>query len=116
MQAKMRSLLRLLVKSIIEDRKRQADATAAREAHHFASPAADPSAQNTQDTGTLEAGTDTHAHSYAHTNRELQGMVKLYSRNRIQHFYCHYGMHICIFVFPLKGSWKCEKIHGGESY
>lgn len=52
MQAKMRSLLRLLVKSIIEDRKRQADATAAREAHHSASPAADPSAQKTQDTGT----------------------------------------------------------------
>lgn len=38
MQAKMRSLLRLLVKSIIEDRKRQADATAAREAHHSATP------------------------------------------------------------------------------
>lgn len=44
MQAKMRSLLRLLVKSIIEDRKRQADAAAAaaaaaaRVAHHSASP------------------------------------------------------------------------------
>lgn len=58
MQAKMRSLLRLLVKSIIGDRERQADAAAALEAHHSASPAADPSAQNTQDTGT-----DAHAHS-----------------------------------------------------
>lgn len=67
MQAKIRSLLRLLVKSIIGDRERQADATEAREAHHSASPAADPSVQNTQDTGTLEAGTDTHAHSYTHT-------------------------------------------------
>lgn len=67
-QAKMRSLLRLLVKSIIEDRKRQADATAAWEAHHSASPVAD-TALNTQDTGT-EAGTDTDAHSYAHANRE----------------------------------------------
>lgn len=46
MQAKMRSLLRLLVKSIIGDRERQADATAAREAHHSASPTVDLSAQN----------------------------------------------------------------------
>lgn len=42
MQAKMRSLLRLLVKSIIGDRERQADATAAWEAHHSPSPAVDP--------------------------------------------------------------------------
>lgn len=48
-QAKMRSLLRLLVKSIIEDGKRQADAGAAREAHHSASPTVDPSEQDTQD-------------------------------------------------------------------
>lgn len=46
MQAKMRSLLRLLVKSIIEDRKRQAAAAAAVEAHHSVSPAADTSVQN----------------------------------------------------------------------
>lgn len=96
MQAKMRSLLRLLVKSIIEDRKRQADANAAREAHHSASPAADTSAQNTQDTGT-EAGTDTHAHSYAHANRELTRNGKLAPRNRFQHFYCHYGTHLHFF-------------------
>lgn len=98
MQAKMRSLLRLLVKSIIEDRKRQADAAAAREAHHSASPAADTSAQNTQDTGT-EAGTDTHAHSYAHASRELTRNGKLAPRNRFQHFYCHYGTHLLIFFF-----------------
>lgn len=49
-QAKMRSLLRLLVKSIIEDGKRQADAGAAREAHHSTSPTADPPEQDTQDT------------------------------------------------------------------
>lgn len=49
-QAKMRSLLRLLVKSIIEDGKRQADAGEAREAHHSASPTADPSEQDAQDT------------------------------------------------------------------
>lgn len=106
MQAKMRSLLRLLVKSIIEDRKRQADAAAAREAHHSASPAADTSAQNTQDTGT-EAGTDTHAHSYAHASRELTRNGKLAPRNRFQHFYCHYGTHLLIFFFFLsKGSRK----------
>lgn len=58
MQAKMRSLLRLLVKSIIGNRERQADAAAALEAHHSASPAADPSAYNTQGTGT-----DVHARS-----------------------------------------------------
>lgn len=63
MQAKMRSLLRLLVKSIIGDRERQADAAATREAHHSASPIADPSVQNTQDTGT-----DTHA-------QRVQGLV-----------------------------------------
>lgn len=73
MQAKMRSLLRLLVKSIIGHRERQADATTAREAHHSASPATDRSVQNTQDTGT-----HTHAHSYMHTNCELQGIVNLY--------------------------------------
>lgn len=49
-QAKMRSLLRLLVKSIIEDGKRQADAGAAQEAHHSASPTANPSEQDAQDT------------------------------------------------------------------
>lgn len=103
MQAKMRSLLRLLVKSIIEDRKRQADATAAREAHHSATPptptppAADTYAQTAQDTGT-EAGTDAHARSYAHTNRELTGSGKLAPQNRFQHFYCHCGTHLHIFL------------------
>lgn len=96
MQAKMRSLLRLLVKSIIEDRKRQADATAAREAHHSASPSADPSAQSTQDAGTLEAGTDTHAHSYAHASRELRRMANLHRETEFSIFTATMGR-ICIF-------------------
>lgn len=49
-QTKMRSLLRLLVKSIIEDGTRQANAAAARRAHHSASPTADPSEQDAEDT------------------------------------------------------------------
>lgn len=48
-QTKMRSLLRLLVKSIIEDGTRQANAAAARRAHHSASPTADPPEQDAQD-------------------------------------------------------------------
>lgn len=48
-QTKMRSLLRLLVKSIIGDGTRQADAAAARAAHHSASPTVDPSEQDAQD-------------------------------------------------------------------
>lgn len=48
-QTKMRSLLRLLVKSIIEDGTRQANAAAARRAHHSASPTVDPSEQDAQD-------------------------------------------------------------------
>lgn len=48
-QSKMRSLLRLLVKSIIEDGTRQANAAAARKAHHSASPTVDPSEQDAQD-------------------------------------------------------------------
>lgn len=98
MQAKMRSLLRLLVKSIIEDRKRQADATAAREAHHSASPSADPSAQSAQDAGTLEAGTATHAHSYAHASGELQRMVDSHSETEFSIFTATMGR-ICIFFF-----------------
>lgn len=99
MQAKMRSLLRLLVKSIIENTERQADATAAREAHHSAYSAADPSVHNTQDT--LKAGTDTHAHSHTHTNRELQGMANLHQETEFSIFTATVG-HIYIFFFPVK--------------
>lgn len=41
--------MRLLVKSIIEDGTRQANAAAARKAHHSASPTVDPSEQDAQD-------------------------------------------------------------------
>lgn len=84
MQAKMRSLLRLLVKSIIGNRERQADATAAWEAHHSVSPIVDPSVQNTQDTGT-----DTHA-------QRVTEIGKPTLRNRIQHFYCHTGTYLLL--------------------
>lgn len=56
-KAKMRSLLRLLVKSIIQDGKRQAHAAAARAAHHSASLTADTPAQ---DGGGTEAGNKIH--------------------------------------------------------
>lgn len=91
MQAKMRSLLRLLVKSIIRNRERQADATAAREAHHSPSPTVDPSVQNTQDTGTLGVRTNTHAyipHTQTHRKRGIKN-GRLAPQNKIQHFYCH---------------------------
>lgn len=53
-KAKMRSLLRLLVKSIIQDGKRQAHAAAAWAAHHSASLTADTPAQD----GGTEAGNE----------------------------------------------------------
>lgn len=102
MQAKIRSLLRLLVKSIIWHRERQADATAAWEAYHSASSssssaaAADLSVQNTQDAGTFNAGTDTHAHSYI--NREIHGMLNLYQERESRICISTMGR-ICIFFF-----------------
>lgn len=100
MQGKMRSLLRLLVKSIIGDRERQADATTAREAHHSASPTADCSVQNTQDTRT-----DTHIPT-------VTWIGKPTLTNGIWHFYCHNGTYL---LFPIKRQWKCKKIHCGDS-
>jgi len=47
MQAKMRSLLRLLVKSIIRDRERQPNAAAARKAHHSPFPPETPQTELT---------------------------------------------------------------------
>ncbi len=59
-------------------------------------PAADPSVQNAQDTGTLEAGTETHAHSYTHANRELDGMANLHREREFSIFTATMG-HIYIF-------------------
>lgn len=78
-QTKMRSLLRLLVKSIIEDGTRQADAAAAREAHHYAFPTAGPSEQDTKLGGT---------HGLAHM-RQTDFSI----------FYCHSGMRLHCFLF-----------------
>lgn len=120
MQAKIRSLLRLLVKSIIWHRERQADATAAWEAYHSASSssssaaAADLSVQNTQDAGTFNAGTDTHAHSYI--NREIHGMLNLYQERESRICISTMGR-ICIFFFfpPTSNvTWKRKKIRGKE--
>lgn len=92
MQAKMRSLLRLLVKSIIGDRERQADATVAREAHHSASPRCGPLC--TQHTGHWDCGSrDTCSHTQTWS-------YNFTPRNRIQHFfffYCHRGTHLHFF-------------------
>lgn len=66
---------------------------------------ADTPAQNAQDTGT-EAGTDTHAHSYA--NRDLTSNGEVAPRNRLQHCYCRYGTHLH-FIFVkrrLENGWK----------
>lgn len=100
MQAKMRSLLRLLVKSIIEDRKRQADATAAREAHHSASPSVDNATRSTQDCGTL-GQTHTCSVICTHANRELQRMVNSHHNTGFNIFYRRRGTHLHFFP-PVK--------------
>lgn len=79
-QTKMRSLLRLLVKSIIEDGTRQGDAAVARQAHHYAFPTAGPSEQDTKLGGT---------HGLTHM-RQTDFSI----------FHCHSGMRLdSFFVF-----------------
>lgn len=118
MQAKMRSLLRLLVKSIIGDRERQADATAAREAHHSASPAADPSAQNTQDTGTLWKPGRIHmlAHIRTLTGSREEQETRTKKQNSAFFFFSLTLWDAFTFFSHQKEAGNARKIHGGGSY
>lgn len=77
MQAKIRSLLRLLVKSIIGDRERQADAVATRAS--LCLPHCGPLC------------TEHTRHWDRYTCSESAGIGKPTLRNRIQHFYSHTG-------------------------
>lgn len=85
MQGKMRPLLRLLVKSITGDGERQTDATAARDAHHSASPYCGPLC--TERTG--------------HWGRfsELQGFINRHKETDFSIFAATLGR---IYFFPFK--------------
>lgn len=115
MQAKIRSLLRLLVKSIIWHRDRQADASAAWEAHHSAYSTADPSVRKHTGYWDFERR-DRYTCSLTYEHRGTRN-GKLISIKRIQRFHFHYGTHLHFFLFsPQKRKSVVENLECHDSH